>query len=94
MRLHWRPMALSDRAAILEFIAADNPGAAIALDDAFEAKAEQARLQPKLYKPGRQRGTREIVVRDAYVMIYRIEGDAVVVLRVLHGARQWPPRSP
>lgn len=91
-RLVWRPMALSDREAIMDFIAQDNPISAIELDDEFEAKAEQARQRPALYRTGRVRGTREIVVRPHYVMIYRVEDDGAVVavLRVLHSAQRWP----
>ena len=93
MRLVWRPMALADRETIMDYIAQDNPAAAIELDDEFEAKAEQARQRPTLYKTGRVRGTREIVVRPNYVMVYRIEdeGDTLAVLRVLQAAKQWPP---
>ena len=95
MRLVWRPMALEDRDAILEHIAQDNPIAAVEIDDEIEAKAEQIRLNPKLYRPGRVRGTREAVVRPNYVLVYRVEGEdddgEVVVLRVLHAAQQWPP---
>lgn len=86
-------MAMADRDAIMDYIAADNPVAAVELDDAFEEKAELARQRPTLYRPGRIPDTREIVVRPTYVMVYRIEddGDTVVVLRVLHAAQQWPP---
>lgn len=92
MKLVWRPMALADRDAIMDYIAADNPVAAIELDDAFEEKAELARQRPTLYRAGRIPGTREIVVRPTYVMVYCVEGDGdtVVVLRVLHTAQQWP----
>lgn len=92
MRLVWRPMALADREAILDYIAQDKPLAAIELDDEFEAKAEQARQRPTLYRAGRMRGTREIVVRANYVLVYRIEddGETLAVLRVLHAAQQWP----
>lgn len=85
-------MALADRDTIMEYIARDSPGAAVALDDDFEAKAEQARQRPTLYRTGRVAGTREIVVRPNYVMVYRIEdaGGTVVVLRVLHAAQMWP----
>ncbi len=85
-------MALTDREAIMTFIAEESPVAAIALDDQFEAKAEQARLRPTLYKPGRIKGTREIVVQPNYVMIYAVDKDAgeLTVLRVLHAAQQWP----
>lgn len=85
-------MALTDRDTIMTYIVQDNPVAAIELDDEFETKAEQARQRPTLYRPGRIRGTREIVVRPNYVMVYRIEdeGQTVAVLRVLHAAQQWP----
>lgn len=93
MRIVWRPMAESDREHIFDYIAADNPAAALALDEAFTAKAELAGQNPQLYKPGRVRGTREIVVAPNYIMVYRIEGagDTLAVLRVLHAAQQWPP---
>ena len=83
-------MALTDRDAIMVYVAQDNPIAAIELDIEFESKAENARLRPTLYKPGRMKGTREIVVRPNYVMVYRVIGDVVEVLRVLHAAQQWP----
>jgi len=83
-------MALADRDGIMVYIAQDNPVAAIDLDLEFEAKAENARLRPKLYKAGRVKGTREIVVRPNYVLVYRVIGDVVEVLRVLHAAQQWP----
>lgn len=89
-RLQWRPLAVADRVAIMDYIAQDNPAAAIDLDDEFEAKAEQARQRPTLYKPGRIKGTREIVVLPNYVIVYRVAGDAVEVLRVLHAAQRWP----
>lgn len=79
----------------MDYIAQDNPVAAIELDDQFEVKAEQARQRPTLYRAGRVPGTREIVVRPNYVMVYRIddESDTVVLLRVLHAAQQWPSAS-
>lgn len=92
-RLEWRPTALSDRAAIMDYIAQDNLAAAIALDEEFEAEAESARNNPTLYRPGRVKGTREIVVRPNYVMVYRVKPRAVEILRVLHAARQWPPKG-
>ena len=89
-RLTWRPMALADRDAIMVYIAQDNPVAAIDLDLEFESKAENARLRPKLYRTGRVKGTREIVVRPNYLMVYRVTDDVVEVLRVLQAAQQWP----
>lgn len=89
MKVLWRPMANEDREAIFEYIAQDNPAAACALDEDFEAKAQMACQRPRLYRVGRMQGTRELVVRPNYVMVYRIEAEAVVILRVLHAAQQW-----
>lgn len=74
----------------MDYIATDNPDAAIALDEAFEAKAQQARQTPMLYKAGRFPDTREIVVHPNYVMIYRVNADAVEFIRVLNSRQQWP----
>ena len=90
MAVIWNEAALDDRDAIMDYIAADNPAAAIKLDDEFEAKAEHAAENPRTYKPGRMPGTREIVVRPTYVMIYCIQGDDIEILRVLHARQQWP----
>ena len=54
-RLNWRPMSLADRDAIMAYVAQDNPTATIGLDLEFEARAENARQWPKLYKPGRMK---------------------------------------
>ena len=91
MRLEWKPMSLSDREQIMEYISKDNPQAAIALDNQFEAIAEQACERPVLYRVGRVAGTHEAVVRPHYVLIYQVAGDTLSVLRVLHTALQWPP---
>ena len=92
MKITWRPMAEADRENIFDYIAQDNPLAALALDEEFSVKTATASHNPKLYKPGRVRGTREIVVRPNYIMVYRIEdeGNTLVVLRVLHASQQWP----
>lgn len=86
-------MACEDREAIFDHIAQDNPAAALDLDEDFDAKAIMAAQHPRLYRAGRLRGTREIVVRPNFVMIYRIGADAITILRVLHAAQQWPPSA-
>lgn len=81
---------MADRARIMDYIAQDNPAAALDLDIEFEDKADHLPENPKRYKPGRLKGTREIVVRPNYVMVYAITGDTITILRVLHAAQQWP----
>src|SRR3546814_217874 len=55
------PQARRDREAMMDYIAQDNPVAALGLDDDFEARAALAAQRPTLYRAGRVRGTREIV---------------------------------
>ncbi|MGV7963882.1 type II toxin-antitoxin system RelE/ParE family toxin [Photorhabdus tasmaniensis] len=95
MKIIWRKIAEADRERIFDYIAQNNPNAALELDANFDAKIELVAQQPKLYRPGRMRGTREIIVQPNYVIVYRIkDSGTMVVLRVLHAAQQWPLAKP
>ena len=93
MQIVWRPRSVTDRGKVFNFIAKNNPAAALALDAVFEAKVNTAAANPKLYKPGRVKGTREIVAHPNYIIVYRELGaHTLEVVRVLHAAQQWPTR--
>ncbi|RIK95924.1 MAG: type II toxin-antitoxin system mRNA interferase toxin, RelE/StbE family [Burkholderiales bacterium] len=85
--LEWRETAREDLLAIVEYIAEDDLRAAQRLKDEIEAKALRLRKRPRLYRRGRVTGTREMVVRSNYVMVYAVDVRAVTVLRVLHAAQ-------
>lgn len=89
--LEWRETARADLLAIIDYISDDNPEAAQRLKDDIEAKAAKLPEHPKLYRPGRVAGTREMVVRTNYIVVYAEDARAVSILRVLHAAQQWPP---
>lgn len=91
MRLVWTEPASLDRKEIREYIAQDNPAAALALDELISEKASRLIDHPGLGRPGRVTGTRELIAHQNYILIYDITQDLVRVLRVLHAARQWPP---
>ena len=86
----WRPTAIADRKSITAYIAQDNPRAAIELGDMLMQKAEQLDQHAMLGRAGRVKGTRELVAHPNYILIYRIVGKAVEVLRVKHAAQKWP----
>ena len=88
--LNWKAVASADLLEIVAYIADDSPDAAQALKNEIEAKAAALVKHPKLYKPGRMKGTREMVIRPNYIVIYRETSSEVTILRVLHAARQWP----
>lgn len=74
----------------MKYIAADNPDAAQSLKDVIEAKALDLVEQPRLYRAGRVKGTCEMTAHPNYLVIYRIVGQIVEVLRVKHAAQKWP----
>lgn len=95
MRLEWSLSAIEDREAIFDYIELDNPQAAIDIDERISARAEGLRQFPESGRPGRVEGTRELVIgRTPYIAAYRIDGDRVRILRVLHGALLWPDSLP
>ena len=91
LRLEWKATAVADLLAIVDYISDDNPDAAQVLKDEIEAKVSRLREQPRLYRVGRVEGTREMVVRSNYIVVYAEDTDTVTILRVLHAAQQWPP---
>ena len=89
--IEWRQTARADLLTIVDYISDDNPDAAQQLKDDIEAKVAKLAEHPKLYRPGRVAGTRELVVRRNYVVVYAEDARVVSILRVLHAAQQWPP---
>lgn len=90
MNLVWTARARLNRKGIREYIAQENPAAALMLDELFTEKAGRLTDHPELGRAGRLAGTRELVVHRNYLLIYDIAHDQVRVLRVLHVARKWP----
>jgi len=90
MELFWTSEAIQDRETIYEHIEADNPIAALSLDELFSESAGHLLDHPDLGRPGRVTGTRELVVHDNYILIYDLTSDLIRILRILHAARQWP----
>lgn len=90
MKQVWTEEAEQDRDSIYDRIEAENPPAAVELDMRFDRRAEQLVGHPLIGRAGRVPGTRELVVRPNYLLVYDIDGDTVRILRVLHAAQQWP----
>lgn len=88
--LEWKPRAVADLVAIVDYISDDNPEAAQALKEDIETGVLRLRDNPRLYRAGRVTGTREMVVRSNYIVVYAEDADTVTVLRVLHAAQLWP----
>jgi toxin ParE1/3/4 len=91
MRLSRSATYRADLEQIVDYIARDNPKAALVIWDEIENQVERLVSYPHSGRLGRVEGTREpIVNRTPFVVGYCVVGEAILVLRVLHGAQQWP----
>lgn len=91
-RLLWTPVARAAREAAIDYVAQDNPVAALDQLDEIERQVSILGQHPLLGRVGRVRGTRELVIqRTPYILVYRLRPGVVEVLHLLHGAQQWPP---
>lgn len=86
----WKQTAIDDRRSITAYIAQDNPRAAVELGDLLIQQAGLLDQHPTMGRVGRVKGTRELVAHPNYILIYRIVGQVVEVLRVKHAAQKWP----
>ena len=95
MKLEWSAFALDDRNKIFGYIEQDHPRAAVLVDNRVSAQVIRLMQFPESGRPGRVEGTRELVIdQTPYIAAYRIIDDTVRILRVLHGAQQWPGEMP
>lgn len=86
-RRYWRPQAINDLVRIARHIAINSP---VNADNAIaQLKAQTAALAayPHLGRTGRSPGTRELVVHNHYIVIYRASALTVEIIRVKHTAR-------
>lgn len=91
MRVLWTVSAEQDRADIVEFIAQDNPLAAIRMDELFGAAVGRLAEHPLMGRPGQIAGTRELIPHESYRLIYEARANVVWILALVHTARRWPP---
>ncbi len=91
MKLIWQPQAEEDRVSIYDFIDADRPQAAVDVDDRILEAISSLERFPFRGRPGKIRGTRELVISDTrYVVAYALRDEEILILRILDGARRWP----
>jgi len=87
----WLRAATNNRLVQLDYVAKDNPIAAARLSAEIRRQIRQLREHPLIGRPGREPGTRELVLsRTPYIAVYRVMPSRIEILRILHGAQRWP----
>jgi toxin ParE1/3/4 len=92
MRIRWTEPAARDLTQIADYLEKRGSSTiarriAISISERIEALVQF----PEQGRTGRKSGTRELVLSGLpYLAVYRLEEDAIEILRILHGAQMWP----
>jgi addiction module RelE/StbE family toxin len=89
--LLWTRRALRRLDEIGAYIAAQNPAAASKVVGRIATAAQRLNEYPNSGRLGRLNNTRELVLAEIpYIIPYRVIGDRVHIITVLHAAQRWP----
>lgn len=91
MIIKWLDDAVDDLRALRQYIAQDNPPAANRVAKQILKTVELLSKQPAIGRQGRVFNTRELIISNTpYIVPYRVKRNTIEILRVFHGAMQWP----
>jgi addiction module RelE/StbE family toxin len=91
MQVRWTATAAKDLQEITRFIRRDNPAAARSVAKTLFDAANSLENLPNRGRVGRIPGTRELVLPGLpYIIVYQVSESATQILRIYHGARDWP----
>jgi toxin ParE1/3/4 len=92
MRIRWTDTAVRDFTHLCDYIEERRGESAcrrVALS--IHSQIDLLAEFPEYGRTGRKPDTRELVFsRLPYLAVYRIRGDTVEIVRLLHGAQKWP----
>ncbi len=87
----WLRKALKNLEQTYDYVAETNGDAAIAIILKIQAATDHLSEFPLMGRTGRVDGTRELMIANTpSIVIYRVNGSAVEILRVLHASRKYP----
>jgi toxin ParE1/3/4 len=92
MHLRWTDSAVGDLTHICDYIEKHgSPANARRVAISIHRQIDLLAKFPEHGRTGRKPDTRELIFSGLpYLAVYRIQKDAVVVVRILHGAQVWP----
>ena len=91
MEVRWSLEAADDLERIIVRLRQDNPQAARRIAETIFRRCGDLRMFPNRGRRGRVAGTRELVLAPLpFIVIYRVKAEAVEIVRIYHGAQNWP----
>jgi toxin ParE1/3/4 len=94
VRIVWTHAAIRDLIQIRRYIERDNPLAASSVATRILKAVSQLAAHPQMGRLGRLSGTRELLIsQTSYLVPYRLQGEVIELLRVIHSRQQWPKKK-
>ena len=91
MMIMWLDDAIQDLRSLHQYITLENPSAANRVAKRLLNTVNLLTDQPSMGRPGRVHNTRELIVSGTpFIIPYRVKNKNIEILRVFHGAMQWP----
>ena len=91
MELRWTEDAARDLERIADYLFERTPERAADLIRQIYNSPSALLGFPHRGRLGRKTGTRDLVLSPLpYIVVYRISGDVIHIVRILHGAQKWP----
>lgn len=91
MRMRWTPAAADDLESIWDYLTGHLPSLAQSTIHRIYETILTLRSTPFRGRPGREEGTRELVIsRLPYIVVYRVKDSEVEILHIYHGAQHRP----
>jgi len=92
VRIRWTEPTAQALENIQDYIARDNPLAAVEVARRIRIIVNQLAEHPRIGRRGGIRGTYELVIHGVpYIVPYRIKKAEIQILSVYHTSRKWPP---
>lgn len=80
--IYWKKQAINDLINIGQHIAKDSPATAGKVIDFVKGKVAPLTAHPHIERIGGKRGTYGLVAQESYVVIYRVLGKTIEILRL------------
>lgn len=91
MQVCWTPRAQADLNDQIDYIAQDNLQAANRMRMMIYEHTQLLEKTPDIGRAGSVADTRELILSGTpYLAVYRVKEEFVEILRLLHGAQQYP----
>ena len=90
MRIRWTIPAADDLQSIKNYLQDNHPQFAEPTVRKIYQRIQSLKISPNLGRPGNRTGTRELAITPLpYVVVYSVKAEAIEILHIYHGARNW-----